>query len=76
MKKDEIYYNPPGSPVVPSKFDTRVQLRFRSRGLVTADELKKHLTSLPDEAAAGEFVDYEAIVSDEREAGSSGGNEN
>ena len=73
MKKDEIYYNPEGSPVVPARFDVRVQLRHRSRGLITQQEMKKHLESLPDDANNGVFVDFEAVVGDEKEPGTAGG---
>lgn len=68
MKKDEIYYNPEGSPVVPSKYDVRIQLRSRSRGLITPDDLKKYLVALPDDAANGVFIDFDAVVSEEKEA--------
>lgn len=69
MKKDEIYYTPEGSPVAPFKFDVRVQLRNRSKGLISDADLKKYLASLPDEKNSGVFVDYDAVINDEKEAG-------
>ncbi|MBS1985218.1 MAG: hypothetical protein JST16_13695 [Bdellovibrionales bacterium] len=71
--KDEIYFNPEGSPVVPDKFDVRVQLRHRSRGVITADALKKFLASLPDDAAHGTFIEFDAIISDEKDSVIPGG---
>ena len=73
MKKDEIYYNPEGSPVVPAKFDVRVQLRSRSRGLISQEDMKKYLASLPDDAANGVFIDFDAVISDEKDSGLAGG---
>lgn len=73
MKKDEIYYNPEGSPVVPDKFDVRVQLRHRSRGVITTADLNKHLESLPDSGAHGTFTEFDVIVGDEKDPGAAGG---
>ena len=72
MKKDEIYYNPEGSPVVPFKFDVRVQLRNRSRGVISQDDMKKYAASLPDDAAHGVLIEFDAVISDEKDPGTPG----
>jgi hypothetical protein len=53
------------SPVVPDIYDVRIRSRNLTRGIVTKDELKKHLTSLPDDTENAIFVDFNTIVKDE-----------
>lgn len=48
LQKDEVFLT--DSPVVPNLYDVRLRMRNLSRGYVKNDELKKYLTSLPDES--------------------------
>jgi len=49
------------------KFDTRVLERNLTRGVITDAEVKKAVQALPDDAAAGEFVNIESLTdSDDR----------
>jgi hypothetical protein len=54
----KVYFIPQGSPVAPDRFDTRIRLRSLTRGLIRAEDLEKHLKSLPDDAASGEVRPY------------------
>ncbi len=63
--KDSIYFVPADSPVLPSKYDVRVRLRYLTRGEITLQELKKHKESLPDDTNFAEQRDYEALVTDQ-----------
>jgi|GEM_PF-1630603 len=66
MSQDnKVYYVPKDSPVYPNRFDTRIRLRSLTRGLLSPEEVQTYLTNLPDDAANGEFVDFNAIVEDE-----------
>lgn len=69
MSQDnKVYYVPKGSPVYPNPFDTRIRLRSLTRGLLSADEVKNYLSSLPDDSANAEFVDFNEIVEGEDSA--------
>lgn len=62
MTDKKEYYVPKGSPVFPSRFDTRVRLRSLTLGLLNQEELDAHLEALPDESANAEFIDFNSIV--------------
>jgi hypothetical protein len=69
MSQDnKVYYVPKGSPVYPNPFDTRIRLRSLTRGLLSEDEVKNYLDSLPDDSANAEFVDLNAILEGEDSA--------
>ncbi len=61
-KKDPVYFAPPGSPVVPASYDTRIRLKSQMRGVLTQADLKKYLESLPDDAANAVVLNYSDVV--------------
>ena len=63
--KSNIYIIPEGSPVAPDKFDVRVRNRHLSSGTLSFDELKKYLSSLPDDSERAELRNYDTIVNDD-----------
>ena len=73
MKDNKVYYIPEGSPVAPGLYDVRVQLRNRSRGVITNEDMKQHCLSLPDETENAEILSFDSVIGDERDAGASGG---
>ena len=64
-KNDEVYYTPAGSPVIPDRFDVRVRLRHLSKGALSFEEVKKHLSSLPDDSAHADYRNYDSVVREE-----------
>lgn len=70
--KDTIYFVPEDSPVLPSKFDVRVRLRYLTRGELTLVELKKYKDGLSDDSNFAEQRDYEALINDQIPEGAAG----
>lgn len=63
--KKDIYATPTDSPVVPNFFDVRVQHKYLSRGVITREELDKHLKSLSDDKDYGVEVGFDTLVNEE-----------
>ena len=73
MADKSVYFIPEGSPVAPDLYDWRVRLRFKSKGVITAQGLKGYIDSLPDEASNAVVLNFNDIVSDEEAASSERG---
>ncbi len=67
--KKDIYATPTDSPVVPNFFDVRVQNKYLSRGIITREELEKHLKSLPDDAEYANEIGFDSLVNEESSEG-------
>lgn len=66
-----VFTVPPGSKVVPERFDVRVINKNLTLGRVTREEVKKHLEALPDDEARCERVNYLDLVEGDSSNGSS-----